>query len=248
MKPYLLIKYRIGYFAIAMAATLGTAYGQDDASTDLIDHYSDGSRTRDGIGKYYMGREIAQVMGHQGIPWLERENREDEEAPSKAIALIDLKPGETLADIGTGSGYYSFRIAKRFPESTVVALDIQQEMLDYVKGKVSENGILNVSTHLGTIDSVKLPSSSIDAALFVDAYHEFSHPFEMMSSIFEALRPGGVVYLLEYRGENPNVPIKPLHKMTQEQAKKEMALVGFKWKETKNSLPWQHFMVFEKPE
>lgn len=248
MKPYLLIKYRIGYFTIAMAATLGTAYGQDDAFTDLIDHYVDGPRTRDGIGKYYMGREIAQVMGHQGIPWLERENREDEEAPSKAIALIDLNPGETLADIGAGSGYYSFRIAKRFPESTVVALDIQQEMLDYVKGKASENGVSNVSTHLGAIDSVKLPASSIDAALFVDAYHEFSHPFEMMSSIFEALRPGGVVYLLEYRGENPNVPIKPLHKMTQEQAKKEMALVGFKWEETKNSLPWQHFMVFEKPE
>ena len=121
-------------------------------------------------------------------------------------------------------------------------------MLDYVKGKASENGVSNVSTHLGAIDSVKLPASSIDAALFVDAYHEFSHPFEMMSSIFEALRPGGVVYLLEYRGENPNVPIKPLHKMTQEQAKKEMALVGFKWEETKNSLPWQHFMVFEKPE
>lgn len=209
--------------------------------------YESGPRTRDGIGKYYQGREIAQVMGHQGIPWLERDNREDEEAPSKAISLIELEPGQAIADIGAGSGYYSFRIAQRFPESKVVAVDIQPEMLDFIKRRSRELNVSNVEIQLGSIESVKLPAESIDAALFVDAYHEFSHPYEMMSSIYSALRPGGVVYLLEYRAEDPKVPIKPLHKMTQAQAKKEMRFVGFEWVETKNDLPWQHFMIFAKP-
>ncbi len=210
-------------------------------------HYSEGTRTRDGIGKYYLGREIAQVMGHQGIGWLERDEREAEEAPSKAIALIDLEPGQTLADIGAGSGYYSFRIAARFPESQVLAVDIQQEMLDFVKNKADALGVDNVRPHLGSIDSIELPENSIDAVLFVDAYHEFSHPYEMMTSILDALRPGGVVYLLEYRAENPRVPIKPLHKMSEAQARKELEYVGFEWVETKDDLPWQHFLVFRKP-
>lgn len=221
-----------------------------DVKTAEVDHpvYSEGPRTRDGIGKYYMGREIAQVMGHLGISWLERENREEEEAPSKAIALIDLKPKAVIADIGAGSGYYSFRLAKRFPDSKVIAVDIQQEMLDFIEKKSADESIENVSPHLGTIESIQLPPESIDAALFVDAYHEFSHPYEMMQSIFLALRPGGIVYLLEYREEDPKVPIKPLHKMSQAQAKREMEFVGYEWVETKNELPWQHFFVFKKPD
>jgi len=219
------------------------ANGQENG----VSVYESGPPTRDGIGKYYQGREIAQVMGHQGIPWLERDNREDEEAPSKAISLIELEPGQAIADIGAGSGYYSFRIAQRFPESKVVAVDIQPEMLDFIKRRSRELNVSNVEIQLGSIESVKLPAESIDAALFVDAYHEFSHPYEMMSSIYSALRPGGVVYLLEYRAEDPKVPIKPLHKMTQAQAKKEMGFVGFEWVETKNDLPWQHFMIFAKP-
>tara|TARA_B100000212_G_scaffold339269_1_gene317414 strand:- start:17283 stop:18002 length:720 start_codon:yes stop_codon:yes gene_type:complete len=209
--------------------------------------YTEGPRTRDGIGKYYMGREIAQVMGHQGISWLERDNREDEEAPSKAIALLDLKPNAVIADIGAGSGYYSFRIAQKYPSSEVLAVDIQQEMLNYITSKAAAEKITNVKPHLGNLKSVQMPPETIDAALFVDAYHEFSQPYEMMTSIFNALRPGGIVYLLEYRAEDPKVPIKPLHKMTQAQAKKEMNLVGFNWVKTKNDLPWQHFMIFEKP-
>lgn len=210
--------------------------------------YTDGPRTRDGIGKYYMGREIAQVMGHQGISWLERDNREDEEAPSKAIALLDLEPNTVIADIGAGSGYYSFRIAKKYPTSKVIAVDIQPEMLDFVKKKAAAENVSNVTPHLGSIESIQLSSQTIDAALFVDAYHEFSHPYEMMTSIFEALRPGGIVYLLEYRAEDPKVPIKPLHKMSQAQAKREMEFIGFEWAETKNQLPWQHLLVFKKPE
>jgi len=209
--------------------------------------YTEGPRSRDGIGKYYMGREIAQVMGHQGISWLERDNREDEEAPNKAIALLDLKPNAVIADIGAGSGYYSFRIAQKYPSSKVLAVDIQQEMLNYITNKAAAEKIINVKPHLGSIKSVQMPPETVDAALFVDAYHEFSQPYEMMTSIFNALRPGGIVYLLEYRAEDPKVPIKPLHKMTQAQAKKEMNLVGFNWVKTKNDLPWQHLMIFEKP-
>lgn len=228
---------------LSLLLLCSTVYCQEDRSSP----YTSGARTRDGIGKYFLGREIAQVMGHQGIAWLERDNREAEEAPSKAIALIDLGPNAVIADIGAGSGYYSFRLAQKFPEGEVVAVDIQQEMLDFLARKSKETGIENVRPHLGSIQSIQLPPDSIDAALFVDAYHEFSHPFEMMRSIREALKPGGVVYLLEYRAEDQRVPIKPLHKMTQAQAKKEMAYAGFEWVETKNDLPWQHFMVFRKP-
>jgi SAM-dependent methyltransferase len=211
------------------------------------DFYSDGPQTRDGTGKYYQGREIAYVMGHPAINWLERRTREQEEAPKKALDLIKLAPGEVLADIGAGSGYYSLRIAMNHRKSRVVSVDIQPEMIDFLKGRAEQLDINNVSPHLGKIDDICLPEGSINAALMVDAYHEFSHPYEMMTSIADALKPGGRVYLLEYREEDPNVPIKPLHKMSQEQAKKEMALAGLVWDETINDLPWQHFMVFRKP-
>jgi ubiquinone/menaquinone biosynthesis C-methylase UbiE len=228
--------------SLAISLTIDTP-GQENKESV----YKSGQRTRDGIGKYYQGREIAQVMGHQGIPWLERDDREDEEAPGKAISLIELESGQVVADIGAGSGYYSFRIAQRFPDSNVVAVDIQPEMLDFIKRRSRELSVSNVKIQLGSIQSVNLPPESIDAALFVDAYHEFSHPYEMMSSIYSALKPGGIVYLLEYRAEDPKVPIKPLHKMTQAQAKTEMRFVGLEWVETKNDLPWQHFMIFAKP-
>lgn len=232
-------------FALSISVIL-SAQEQPFPDSGVI--YTDGPRTRDGIGKYYMGREIAQVMGHQGISWLERDNREDEEAPSKAIALLDLNPNTVIADIGAGSGYYSFRIAKRYPSSKVIAVDIQQEMLDFVEKKADAENVTNVTPHLGSIESIQLSPETIDAALFVDAYHEFSHPFEMMTSILNALRPGGIVYLLEYRAEDPKVPIKPLHKMSEAQAKREMEFIGFHWVETKNQLPWQHLLVFKKPE
>ena len=211
------------------------------------DLYSNGPKTRDGTGKYYQGREIAYVMGHPAINWLERREREQEEAPKKALDLIKLAPGEVLADIGAGSGYYSLRIAMNHLNSRVVSVDIQPEMIDFLKGRAEQLDINNVSPHLGKIDDIGLPDQSINAALMVDAYHEFSHPYEMMTSIASALKSGGRVYLLEYREEDPNVPIKPLHKMSQDQAKKEMAMAGLVWDKTIDDLPWQHFMVFRKP-
>lgn len=201
----------------------------------------------DGIGKVWMGREISKVMGHPGIGWLERTDREKEEAPSKAIALLELKPDAVLADIGAGSGYYSFRIARKLPQGKVVAVDIQPEMLDFLKIESAKLGVKNVQPHLGAIDDVKLPPASIDAALMVDAYHEFDHPVEMLASLRSALKSKGRIYLLEYRAEDENVPIKPHHKMTEAQARKEFEAAGFRFVTNKTELPWQHLLIFEKP-
>ena len=201
----------------------------------------------DGIGKVWMGREISQVMGHPGIGWLERTDREKEEAPSKAIALLELAPDAVLADIGAGSGYYSFRIARKLPQGKVIAVDIQPEMLAFLKAESVKLGVKNVQPHLGAIDDVKLPPASIDAALMVDAYHEFDHPVEMLASLRSALKPKGRIYLLEYRAEDDNVPIKPHHKMTEAQARKEFEAAGFRFVVNKPDLPWQHLMIFEKP-
>ena len=203
--------------------------------------------SRDGIGKTFMGREISHVMGHPGIGWLERSEREKEEAPSKAIALLELKPDAVLADIGAGSGYYSFRIARMLPQGKVVAVGIQPEMLEFLKVEAAKLGVKNVQPHLGAIDDVKLPTASLDAALMVDAYHEFDHPAEMLASLRSALKTKGRIYLLEYRAEDENVPIKPHHKMTEAQARKELEAAGFRFVTNKPGLPWQHLLIFEKP-
>lgn len=201
----------------------------------------------DGIGKVHMGREIAQVMGHPGIGWLERTEREKEEAPSKAIAALGLAPDTVIADVGAGSGYYSFRLAPLLPKGRVVAVDIQPEMLDYLRKESARRGISNVQPHLGAVDGVGLPPASLDAALMVDAYHEFDHPVEMLASLHRALKPGGRIYLLEFRAEDPEVPIKPHHKMTEAQARRELEAAGFRFVVNKPDLPWQHLLVFERP-
>ncbi len=213
---------------------------------ELAPAYTTAPPSPGGIGKIFMGREIAQVMGHPGIGWLERTDREKEEAPSQAIALLDLAPEAIIADIGAGSGYYSFRISPLVPKGKVIAVDIQQEMLDYLKKEAEARKITNVQPHLGTIDSIQLPDNSLDAVLFVDAYHEFSHPAEMLKSIHAALKPGGKIYLLEFRAEDTRVPIKALHKMSAAQATKEFEALGFTFVENKPNLPWQHFLVFKK--
>jgi SAM-dependent methyltransferase len=209
--------------------------------------YTERETSRDGIGKIYMDREISLVMGHLGINWLERATREREENPTRAVEGLQLAPDAIVADIGSGSGYYTFRIAPLVPKGTVIGVDIQPEMVRYLSQKSKELGVSNVKSHLGKIDSIELPAGSIDAVLLVDAYHEFSHPNEMMQSVFHALKSKGRVYLIEYRAEDPKVPIKPLHKMTEAQSIKEMEAVGLKHVRTDTFLPWQHFMVFEKP-
>lgn len=207
----------------------------------------DADASRDGTGKFYMGREISQVMGHQGAGWLERPQRQSEERPDLVVMNMGLQPGDVVADIGAGTGYFSFPIAQLIGNGRVLAVDIQQEMLDLMKTRQAQTGVNNVEPVLGQIDDPNLPANTVDKALIVDAYHEFSHPYEMALGIFKALKPGGKLFLLEYRGEDDSVPIKPLHKMTQEQVIKEMRAVGFEWEETLDSLPWQHMFVFIKP-
>jgi ubiquinone/menaquinone biosynthesis C-methylase UbiE len=203
--------------------------------------------SRDGTGKFYMGREISQVMGHRGANWLERPGRESEEAPDSLVSELGLSPASVVADIGAGTGYFTFRMSPLVPEGTVYAVDIQEEMLGIIQENMTRRGVDNVIPVMGEIDDPRLPESGVDLALLVDAYHEFSHPREMMLGIYRALRPGGRVVLIEYRLEDPEVPIKRLHKMSEKQARAEMAAVGLKWVETKDFLPRQHFMVFEKP-
>lgn len=200
----------------------------------------------DGIGKFYMGREIAQVMGHQGANWLERSSREAEESPTKLISELELKKSDVVADIGAGTGYFSFKISPLLPSGKVLAVDIQPEMIEILELLKREKSISNVQPVLGTIRNPNLPESSIDLALMVDAYHEFDHPREMLQNIVKALKPNGRVVLAEYKGENPFIAIKKLHKMTQAQVKKEMTTVGLTWQQTKNSLPQQHLMMFQK--
>jgi ubiquinone/menaquinone biosynthesis C-methylase UbiE len=209
--------------------------------------YSTTRPSPDGIGKVYMGREIARVMSHEGADWLERPGREAEEAPTKAIDLMGLKPTDVVADIGAGTGYFSFRIAKRVPQGKVLAEDIDSQMIDDLRATIRQNKIPNVTPVLGTIEDPKLPDSSVDVVLMVDAYHEFDHPREMMDAIVRALKPGGRVIDLEYRGEDPTVAIKPHHKMTQKQMIAEMAAVGLKHLKTIDDLPQQHFFVFSLP-
>lgn len=202
----------------------------------------------DGIGKFYMGREIAKVMGHTGALWLERPSRETEEQPSKVVNALNLKPNDVVADIGAGTGYMSFRIAPLLTKGKVFAVDIQPEMLDIIEFLKKENNITNIEPILATLTNPNLPPESVDLALMVDAYHEFENPREVIEGIFRALKAGGKVALVEYRGENPFIMIKRLHKMSQRQVRKEMQAVGLVWRETKNLLPQQHLMVFEKPQ
>jgi len=214
---------------------------------DTGPHYEHQTPSRDGIGKVYMGREISQVMGHRGARWLERASRVREERPDIVIEAMALPADAEVADIGAGTGYFTVRLAEQVPEGRVFAVDIQPEMLDLLRARLSRDGITNVELVQGSVDDPRLPSNSIDAALLVDAYHEFAYPREMMQGIVAALRPGGRVFLIEYRGEDPRVPIKPLHKMTEAQARREMSAVGLRHVATLDVLPTQHILIFEKP-
>ena len=204
-------------------------------------------RSRDGIGKFYMGREISRVMGHQGAEWLERPEREREEMPTKLFELLKLSEGDVVADIGVGTGYIARRISPKIGDTgTIYGVDIQQEMLNLLDEKMAEVGITNVKGILGTITDPKLPPESVDLVIMVDVYHEFSHPYEMMQNICRGLKTGGRVAFVEYRAEDPKVPIKRLHKMSELQVIKEATPHPLVWVETLDDLPWQHVIIFEK--
>jgi ubiquinone/menaquinone biosynthesis C-methylase UbiE len=236
-----------GIFVFAVCAVLVAGTSLAEAPHPADGGYTHATPSHGGTGKYYLGREIAQVMGHQGAGWLERTSRIREEDPDQAVRAMRLPADAVVADIGAGSGYFTFRLAAQVPYGRVYAVDIQPEMLDIIRKRTQRRSVANVIPVLGEPDDPALPDDAVDAVLLVDAYHEFAYPFEMMNGIVRALRPGGKVFLIEYRGEDPRIPVMPLHKMTRQQAITEMQAAGLVWVETRDFLPTQHFMVFEKP-
>lgn len=246
------------FFGIVLLATLAVLPGRGMALQDAAapgapssataeSVYEHRTPTVDGTGKLYMGREISLVMGHLGAGWLERPTREREERTDLLIERLSIESDFVVADIGAGTGYFAFPIAERVPEGRVLAVDIQPEMLAIIEERKEELGVDNVEAVRGTITDPGLPNGVVDLIYIVDAYHEFSHPREMGEAMFEDLQPGGRLVLIEYRGEDLSVPIKPLHKMTEEQVRAEMAVLGFEWVRTDDYLPQQHVLIFEKP-
>lgn len=200
-----------------------------------------------GSGKFYMGREISFVMGHQGAGWLERPEREKEEQPKKLLKVLEVKPGMVVADIGAGSGYHSFRFAEKVgPKGKVLAVDIQKEMLAIIRKRMKKQHVENIEPVLGTETDPKLPAGGVDLILMVDVYHEFTFPYEMTVALIKALKPGGRLVFVEFRREDDKVPILLAHKMTEKQVLAEMAPHPVKHVKTIKSLPWQHVILFEK--
>jgi ubiquinone/menaquinone biosynthesis C-methylase UbiE len=228
-------------FAILLLAGRGTA---DDFGTK---YEFRAEHDPNGTGKFYMGREIAQVMGHEAAGWLDRPEREKEEQPARLVELLKFKPGEVVADVGAGSGYLSFRIAEKVgPAGKVLAVDVQPEMLAIIRKKMADRKVAQVEPVLGAETDPKLPAGAVDAIILVDVYHELSHPQEMTAAMVKALKPGGRLVFVEYRLEDETVPIKLVHKMSERQVKKEMGPFPLQHAKTYESLPWQHVIVFEK--
>jgi FkbM family methyltransferase len=226
-------------------AIIGLSLALSLSAADRYTHRAD--HDADGIGKFYEGREIAHVMGHQGADWLERPERQDEERPDLLLKALKLKPGMNVADIGAGTGYFTWRMAKLVaPTGSVYAVEIQQEMLDMLATNMTAHAVTNFHSVLGTISDTHLPTNKIDLVLMVDVYHEFDHPYEMLDSIYRSLAPNGKVVWVEYRAEDPNVPIKRLHKMSVDQVRKEASKFPLTWVETIETLPRQHIIVFKR--
>lgn len=202
----------------------------------------------DGIGKAYRGREIARMMGFDGAAWLERTERQKEERADLLMAELGLKPGMNVADVGAGTGYYSRRMALQVgPQGKIFAVEVQPQMLHVLETTAKRPGYGNIVPVLGAEDDVKLPEASVDLAIMVDVYHELAYPQEVLASIVRAVRPGGRVVFVEYRGEDFSVPIKTLHKMTEQQVRLEAADQALVWERTARTLPWQHVVVFKRP-
>lgn len=209
-------------------------------------NYTYKSRSADGTGKFYANREIAQVMGSDGAAWLDRKDREKEENSNLAIEKMGLMSTSVVADIGAGTGYFTFKIAKKVPEGKVYAVEIQDDLIRYLNNEKNESGTTNVEVIKGDLKSPNLPDTAIDLAILIDVYHEFQYPKEMMHNINKALKNNGKILLLEYRAEDPKIPILPLHKMSVNQLNKEMLSNGFKLSYDGEFLPVQHFLLYQK--
>jgi ubiquinone/menaquinone biosynthesis C-methylase UbiE len=233
--------------SVCLWGWVGSGVVQALPNLSVDDRYQEhGTVSFDGTGRFYLDREIAQPMGHQGADWLDRPRRAVEEQPQKLVHSLNLRPTDVVAEVGAGTGYISLRLSAEVPEGKVYAVDVEPEMLDLLQAAQTQRNITNLEPILGASDNPHLPPASLDLVLMVDAYHEFAYPYEMMSQIAAALKPKGRVVLVEYRQEDPFVFIKPLHKMSEAQVRREMETVGLTWRETKKLLPQQHLMVFER--
>jgi ubiquinone/menaquinone biosynthesis C-methylase UbiE len=221
---------------------------QDEASKTRKSRVPVRSKARRDRSGFYMGRQIADVMSWQGVDWLFRETRIEEEQPEAMLDALKIAPGATVADVGAGAGYHSIRLARRVgPEGTVLATDVQPEMLQMLRQNAEAAGVNNVKPLLCTQRDTKLPEGKVDLILMVDVYHECSDPETVLQGLKKALRPGGRLVLVEFRGEDPDVPIKPEHKMTVRQVRREVEPQGLTFKTSLEFLPWQHIIIFEKP-
>ena len=200
----------------------------------------------DGIGKSYDGREIAQVMGFDGAPWLDRPDREREERPDLLVEELHLTHGMTVADVGAGSGYLSRRLAPLVAPGKVFAVDVQPQMVALLGELAKQPGMGNLVPLQSRVDDTRLPPESLDLAVMVDVYHELAFPYEVMRSLVGALKHGGRIVFVEYRGEDPTVPIKALHKMSERQIRREMQTFPLQWERTSERLPVQHIVIFRK--
>jgi ubiquinone/menaquinone biosynthesis C-methylase UbiE len=197
---------------------------------------------------FYMGRPIADVMSWEGVDWLFRETRIEEEQPEAMLDALKVPRGATVADVGAGAGYHSIRLAHRVgPKGTVLATDLQPQMLEMLRNNAREAGVTNIKPIRATQSDTKLPDAKVDLILMVDVYHECSNPETTLKGLFKALKPLGRLVLVEFRGEDPEVPIKPEHKMTLGQVRREVEPQGFVFKDSLEFLPWQHVIIFEKP-
>jgi ubiquinone/menaquinone biosynthesis C-methylase UbiE len=233
---------------LLLALIVASSACSGDASVELPEeHYSYTNENQDGTGKFYMDREISWTMGHEGARWLNRKTRQQEERTDLLLANLPINPGDNIADIGAGTGFFSIPMAELSgAEGTVYAVDIQPEMLARIQKRAAKAGVTNLKLVLATEKSPALPANTIDLVLMVDAYHEFAWPREVMSAVYESLAPGGKVVLIEYRAEGPAMPILRLHKMSEQQVRREMAAVGLEFVENGDFLPQQHFLIFSK--
>lgn len=239
-------KYSIVSIFFVFAFTL-FACGQPkkkDTSKNIIYAYK--TADPDGIGKQYKGREIAHVMGAAGADWLERNNRNEEENTDSAIAKLPLAPNSVVADIGAGTGYYTFRIAQKIPAGKVYAVEVQDAFVQFLKDRKTQLKASNVEVVKGSEQSPNLPDTSVDLAIMVDVYHELEYPQEVLQSLHKALKAHGKILLLEYRAEDPAIAIKELHKMSVTQVNKEMEANGFQLAQRLEFLPIQHWLLYEK--
>jgi precorrin-6B methylase 2 len=232
---------------LVLVAWLLTGSAAIAQSPVVAERYSTAPASADGVGKRYMGREISAVMGWQGAAWLEREERDREERTDLLLAALALQPGMVVADIGAGTGYLSRRMAPVvMPGGKVWAVDVQPQMIELLQASVKRSGLSQIEARLGAVDDVRLPAGSVDLAIMVDVYHELAYPYEVMASVMKALKPGGRVVFVEYKAEDPQVPIKRLHKMSEAQIRREAAVFSLDWERTVSTLPWQHVVIFRK--